>query len=90
MMSTITNGDGRPADASRSVAMVPSGWKWSAGAIVVIIIGASDWPNSCAITGPILVRASSSRAADMGAAPYQKHCREARFVESRAGSASTR
>ena len=76
---------GRPADANRSTAGDPSAWKWSAGAIVEIIIGASLWPNSCAITGPIRSSASSRRAADIGAAPYQKHCSE---LEIRAGQGS--
>ena len=50
--------------------------KWSAGGSIETIIGASVWPNSWAITGPIRVSASSSRAVDIGAAPYQKHCSE--------------
>ncbi len=37
-----------------------------------IIIGASVWPKSWAITGPIRCSASSSLVADIGAAPYQK------------------
>ena len=60
-----------------------------AGGSVEIIIGASVWPKSCAITGPIRVSASSSRVADIGAAPYQKHCSEERSVVSSAGWAST-
>ncbi len=59
--------------------MLPSGRRCSAGDIVEIIIGASDWPNSCAI-GPIRSSASASRAADIGAAPYQKHCSDDRSV----------
>ena len=41
------------------------------------------------MTGPIRVSASSSRAADIGAAPYQKHCSDDRSVASRAGCSST-
>ena len=89
MMATVTSGAGRPADDSRSWATLPSARKWSRGAIVEIIIGASVWPNSCAITGPIRVSASSSRAADIGAAPYQKHCSDERSVVSSASCAST-
>ena len=89
MIATVTSGAGRPAEASRSAAIVPSGRKWSRGAIVEIIIGASVWPNSCAMTGPIRRSASSSRAADIGAAPYQKHCSEDRSVPSRPSCAST-
>ena len=48
--------------------------------MVEIIIGASVWPNNCAITGPILSIASSRRVTDIGAAPYQKHCSELRSV----------
>jgi len=62
--------------------------KWSRGAIIEIIIGASVWPNSCAITGPIFVSASSSRAAEIGAAPYQKHCSESRRVAASCGCSS--
>ena len=83
MIATVTSGVGRPADESRSVATEPSGRKWSRGAIVEIIIGASVWPNSCAMTGPIRRSASSSRAVDIGAAPYQKHCSDERSVPSR-------
>ncbi len=83
MMATVTSGVGRPADDSRSRATEPSGRKWSRGAIVEIIIGASVCPKSCAITGPIRVSASSSRVADIGAAPYQKHCSDDRSVASR-------
>ena len=54
-----------------------------------IIIGASVWPNSWAITGPIRSSASSSRAADIGAAPYQKHCSEDRSVRSSSGESSS-
>ena len=39
-------------------------------------IGASVWPNSCPSTGPSTPIACSSRAADIGAAPYQRHCSE--------------
>ena len=67
----------------------PSGRKWSAGGIIEIIIGASVCPNNCAITGPIRVSASSSLAADIGAAPYQKHCSDDRSAESSFGCAST-
>ena len=41
------------------------------------------------MTGPIRVSASSSRDADIGAAPYQKHWRDDRSVASRAGCSST-
>ena len=85
MIETVTNGAGRPADDSRSWATLPSARKWSRGGSVEIIIGASVCPNSCAITGPIRVSASSSRAADIGAAPYQKHWSEERSVLSRSG-----
>ena len=88
-IATITSGAGRPALESRSVATEPSAWKWSAGGIIEIIIGASVWPKSCAITGPIRTSASSRRDADIGAAPYQKHWRLLRSVDSREGSAST-
>ncbi len=74
---------------SRSVATVPSARKWSSGGIIEIIIGASVWPKSCAITGPIRVSASSDRDADIGAAPYQKHWRLLRSVDSRWGLPST-
>ena len=57
--------------------------------MIEIIIGASVCPNSCAITGPIRCSASSSRATDIGAAPYQKHCNDDRSVESSSGAAST-
>ena len=89
MIPTVTSGVGRPAELSRSRARLPSGRKWSAGAIVEIIIGASVWPNSCAITGPIRSIASSSRAGDIGAAPYQKHCNDDRSVVARASCASS-
>ena len=69
--------------------MVPSGLKWSLGAMVEIIIGASVWPNNCAMTGPILSIASSSRAAEIGAAPYQKHCSELRSVPASFGFSSS-
>src|SRR4029078_1801282 len=85
MSATRTSGAGRPAEAKRSVAGVPSARKCSAGAIVETIIGASGWPYSWAITAPIAPRACSSRAVDIGAAPYQKHCRDERFVDSSAG-----
>ena len=68
---------------------VPSGRKWSRGAIVEIIIGASVCPKSWAITGPIRVSASSSRAADIGAAPYQKHCSDEMSVIVSRSCAST-
>ena len=71
------------------MATVPSARKWSAGGIIEIIIGASVCPNSWAITGPILVSASSSRDADIGAAPYQKHWRLLRSADSSAGLPST-
>ena len=89
MIPTCTSGDGRPAEPSRSVAIVPSDRRWSSGRIVEIIIGASVWPNSCAI-GPIRRSACSRRAVDIGAAPYQKHCREERFVVSSRSWSSTR
>ncbi|GAA3025468.1 hypothetical protein GCM10010528_04220 [Gordonia defluvii] len=76
MIPIVTSGDGRPADESRCAATAPSGWKCSAGAIVDNIIGASVCPNSCAITGPMRVSASARRATDIGAAPYQKHCKD--------------
>ncbi len=85
----MTSGEGRPALVSLSVATVPSARKWSAGGIIEIIIGASVWPKSCAITGPIRCRASSSRDADIGAAPYQKHWRLLRSVVARRGLPST-
>ena len=87
--ATVTNGVGRPAEASRSWATEPSGRKWSAGGMAEIIIGASVWPKSCAITGPIFVSASSSREAEMGAAPYQKHCSESRLVCASCGCSSS-
>lgn len=40
-MATVTSGVGRPAEEKRSLASVPSAWKWSFGARVEIIIGAS-------------------------------------------------
>jgi hypothetical protein len=61
---------------------VPSALKCSAGGSIETIIGASLWPNSWAI-GPMAVSASSSLAVDIGAAPYQKHCREERSVRVR-------
>ena len=54
MIATMTSGVGRPAEDSRSVATEPSSRKCSAGARVEIIIGASDWPNSWPMTGPIV------------------------------------
>ena len=90
MIATVTSGVGRPAEASRSWAIEPSSRKWSAGGSAETIIGASVWPNSCAITGPIRVSASSSRVVDIGAAPYQKHCSEERSALARAGWSSTR
>ena len=89
MIATVTSGVGRPADDSRSRAIEPSGRRWSAGASVDTIIGASDCPNSCPITGPIRVIASSSRSAEIGAAPYQRHCSDVRSVASSAGCASS-
>ena len=65
------------------MASEPSSRKWSAGASVEIIIGASDWPNSWPRTGPIRVIASSRRLADIGAAPYHRHCRLAVSVSAR-------
>ena len=84
MIATVVSGVGRPAEESRSVATEPSSRKCSAGARVEIIIGASVWPNSWPITGPIRVRASSSRLADIGAAPYHRHWRLLRSVPARA------
>jgi len=75
MMPTWTSGLTRPADDSRSMAIEPSALKCSSGAMVEIIIGASVCPNSCAI-GPMRCSASASRDAEIGAAPYQKHCSE--------------
>ena len=79
MIATVTSGVGRPADDEPLVGDRPvrrgSGRR---GGIVEIIIGASVCPNSWAITGPIRVSASSSRVADIGAAPYQKHCSDER------------
>ena len=89
MIATVTSGEGRPAEERRRVATEPSASKWSAGAMVETIIGASVCPNSWAITGPIRTSASSSRVADIGAAPYQKHWSEDRSVVSRAGAART-
>ena len=85
MMATVTSGAGRPAEANRSVASVPSARRWSAGAMVEIIIGASVCPNSWPSTGPIRVMASSSRAGDIGAAPYHRHCSEDRSAPARSG-----
>ena len=68
------------------MAIVPSARKWSAGGIIEIIIGASVWPNSWAITGRSALSASSSRVADIGAAPYQKHCRLERSAGRRASA----
>ncbi len=48
-------------------------------------MGASVWPNNCAMTGPMRRGDSSSRATDMGAAPYQKHCNDDRSVVSSRG-----
>ena len=84
MIATVVSGVGRPAEDSRSVASEPSARKCSAGASVEIIIGASDWPNSWPRTGPIRVIASARRLADIGAAPYHRHCRLVRSVCSRA------
>ena len=42
------SGVGRPAEENRWTAFSPSGPKWSEGAMVEIIIGASDRPNSWA------------------------------------------
>lgn len=81
MIATFTNGLGHPANESRSVAMEPSGRKYSAGDIVEIIIGASVCPKSGAMTGPVRASASSSPAADIGAAPYQKHCSDDRSAD---------
>ena len=53
--------------------------------MVEIIIGASVCPNSCPMTGPIAGMACSSRAADMGAAPYQRHCSEVRSAAASPG-----
>jgi hypothetical protein len=78
MMPTWTSGAGRPADARRRFATVPSGSKCSAGGSIETIIGASVCPNNCAITGPMTSSACSSRAVDIGAAPYQKHCSDDR------------
>lgn len=63
MMATVTSGAGRPAEVKRSEASEPSAWKWSSGTIVETIMGASDWPKSWAITGPIRSMASSWRGA---------------------------
>ena len=60
MIPTVTSGAGRPAEARRCVATLPSALKWSAGGSIETIIGASVWPNSCAITGPIARRAPRS------------------------------
>ena len=83
MIDTVTSGAGRPAEDSRSWATVPSARKWSRGAIVEIIIGASVWPKSCAMTGPILVSASSSRDGrhGRGAVPEALERGEIRGVE---------
>ena len=89
MIATRTSGVGRPAEARRSRAIEPSGRKCSSGAIVEIIIGASVWPKSWPMTGPIRVSASSRRATDIGAAPYQKHCNDDRSVASSRSWAST-
>ena len=89
MIPTRTSGVGRPAEVSRSRAMPPSGRKWSAGAMVETIIGASDWPNSWAITGPMRVSACSSRSGDIGAAPYQRHCSDERSVASSSARSSS-
>ena len=89
MIPTETSGAGRPADDSRSRATLPSARKCSEGGSIEIIIGASTCPNSCAITGPIEVRACSSRSADIGAAPYQKHCSDERSVAASFSCASS-
>ena len=73
MIATVVSGVGRPAEANRSLARVPSGCRWSLGASVEIIMGASVCPNSWPKTGPIAPMACSSRDADIGAAPYQRH-----------------
>ncbi len=83
MMATVVSGVGRPAEDRRSVATEPSSRTCSAGASVEIIIGASDCPKSWPMTGPIFVSASSSRLADIGAAPYHRHCRWVRSVSAR-------
>jgi hypothetical protein len=57
--------------------------------MVEIIMGASVWPKSCAITGPIRSSASSRRAADMGAAPYQKQRSDDKSAEGRSGWVSS-
>jgi hypothetical protein len=74
MIATVVSGVGRPAEANRSRASVPSARRWSFGASVVIIIGASVCPNSWPSTGPIAPMACSRRSADIGAAPYHRHC----------------
>ena len=89
MIATVTSGVGRPADDSRSRAIEPSAAKWSAGASVETIIGASDCPNNCPITGPIRVIASASRSAEIGAAPYQRHCSDAQVRGLQRGCASS-
>ena len=88
MIPTVTSGVGRPAEDSRSTATDPSGLRCPDGGSVDTIIGASDCPNSCAI-GPIRSSASSRRAADIGAAPYQKHCSDDRSVASSDACPST-
>ena len=80
MIATVTSGVGRPADDEPLERERAVGAEWSLGAIVEIIIGASVWPNSWPSTGPIAPIASSSRAADIGAAPYQRHCSDVRSV----------
>ncbi len=89
MIATVTSGVGRPAEARRSCAIDPSGRKWSAGGSAETIIGASVWPNSWAITGPMRVSASSRRLVDIGAAPYQKHCSDERSTTDSPGWSST-
>ena len=89
MIPTVTSGAGRPAEASRSGATLPSARKCSAGGSIEIIIGASDCPNSWAITGPMAVSACSSRDGDIGAAPYQKHCSDERSVAASRSCASS-
>ena len=88
MIATVTSGAGRPADDNRDRATPPSASKCSFGGSIETIIGASLCPNSCAITGPIRQSASSSLAGEIGAAPYQKHCSDSRFVVAKAGCSS--
>ena len=64
--------------------------KWSRGAIVEIIIGASVWPNSCAMTGPIRRQRllEPGRRHRRGAVPEALQRRQVRAVE-RSGAPST-